>query len=110
MDVFHGDEMGPFRFADIEHLADVAVADSAGQADFITEPLKRFFIGGNLRLDELKGDLFFDLGIEDLINPAHPPFAQLFDDLIPAREGGTRGQFVDRCLKSLRNFWMELPG
>ena len=103
VDVFHGDEMGPFRFADIEHLADIPVADPAGQTDLVAEPLDRLFIGGDLRLDELQGNFLFDLGIEDLVDPAHPAFAQLLDHLVAAGEGGARGEFADRCLKGFRH-------
>ena len=45
--------------------------------------------------DELQGDFFLDLRVEDLIDPAHPALAELFDDLVAAGEGRAGGQFVD---------------
>ena len=87
--VFHGDEMGPFGLAEVEHPADVLVPDLPGEPELVPEPLDRLLVRGDLGFDELEGDLFFDLGVEDLVDPAHPALAEFLDDLVAAGEGET---------------------
>ena len=94
-DIFHGDEVGALGLADVEHPADIPVPDLPGQLELVRETLDRLSVRGDFGLDELEGDLLLDLGVEDFIDPAHPAFAQLFDDLVAAGEGRAGGEFFD---------------
>ena len=46
-------------------------------------------------LEELESQLLPDLGVEDLIDPAHAALAQLFDDLVAAGKGGAGLELAD---------------
>src|SRR4030042_2007609 len=48
-------------------------------------------VRGDFGFNQLKGDFFLDLGVEDLVDLAHPALAQLLDDLVAVGEGGAGG-------------------
>ena len=91
-DELHGDEGRESLLADVEHAADVAVGDLAGELDLVPETLDRLRVRCDLGLEELEGDLFLDPGVVDLVDAAHPALAQLLDDLVAAGEGRAPGQ------------------
>ncbi len=100
--ILHGDEGRALGPAQVEHPADVAVTDLPGEFQLVRETLDRLPIEGDLRLEELEGDLLLDVGVVDLVDASHAAVAQFLDDLVAAGESGARGEFVDGCLKSLR--------
>ena len=55
-----------------------------------------FLVESDLGLDELEGDDFFDLLVEDLVDLAHPAPAQLLDDLVTAGEDGPPREIIER--------------
>jgi hypothetical protein len=83
--------VGSLGFPDIKHAADILVPDFPGQLELVRKALDRLSVRSDFGLDELEGDFFFDLGIEDLINLSHSTFAEFFDNLIPAGKGAARG-------------------
>jgi hypothetical protein len=85
-DVLHGDVMRALVFAEVVHPADVLVRDLPGRPELVAEPLDRLAVGGDLGVEELQGDLFVDLFVEDLVDPAHPAFAQFLEHIIAAGE------------------------
>ena len=72
-------------------------------------------MGSDLGFDELYGDFGIDFCVRGLVDFAHPPFAQFFDDLVSSRKGracceffpgrfdgfsyGGQG-FIDTCKRS----------
>jgi len=89
-------------FPQVKHLADAGVTNLAGQFEFIGEPLDALPVGSDFWLDQFEGDFFFDLGVKNFIDPPHPSFSELFDNLIAAGKGAAGGQFFNGCLESLR--------
>ena len=98
----HGDEGRALGLAQVEHPADVAVADLPGELELVREALDGLLVQGDLGPQELEGDLLLDIRVEDLIDPAHAAVAQLLDDLVAAGEGGACGQLMDGRLKGFR--------
>jgi hypothetical protein len=76
------------------HAADMAVGNGAGQTKLAPETLDRFFVRGDIRVEQLEGQLLPDLGIKNLVDAAHAALAQLLDDLIAAGERRTGGQLT----------------
>ena len=68
------------------------MGDPAGEFELVPKTLQSASVGGDLWLEDLEGDLFVDLLVEDPVDLAHPPFAQLFDDLEPAGKGAASGE------------------
>ena len=98
-DVFHGDVIRAFLPAEVVHPADIPVGDGPRQFQFVSKALDRLLVGGDLGIEELEGELFADLRVENLVNPAHPAVAEVLNDLVPPGKGRACGQFVDGHLK-----------
>ena len=86
VDIFHGDVGRALRPADVEHAADILVDDRAGRLELVAETLDRLGVGGHFGPEELQGDLLVELGVVDLVDPAHAAAAELLDDLVAAGE------------------------
>jgi len=97
MDIFHGDVIAAFVLGQVEHLTDVFMPDLSGKFQLVPEALDGLFIGGYIRLEKFERHLFFDLGIEDLIDLAHSALAQLLDNLVAAGKGRAGGELFDRA-------------
>jgi hypothetical protein len=60
-------------------------------------------------MEELQSHLFLDFSVEDLIDPAHSAFAQVFDDLVSPGEGRPGSQLFNRHLDGRRRqVWLLL--
>jgi hypothetical protein len=101
--ILHGDEGQALSPAQVKHAADVAVADLSGEFQFVRESLDRFLIQGDLRTQQLEGDLLIDVSVLDFVNLAHAAVAELLDDLVAASEGGTGGELADWRLENFRH-------
>ena len=86
LDVLHGQVVGPVLLAQVEDPTDVAVGDLARQLDLVAEARQKALVGGPLRGDHLERHLLADLAVEDLVDDAHPPLAELADQLVAAEE------------------------
>jgi hypothetical protein len=82
--------MGTLVFSQIVHPADIPVGDLAGQLELVPEAGDRLLIAGDIRSDDLDGDLFLDLYVEGFIDLAHAAMAELFNDLVAAGEQCSR--------------------
>ena len=56
--------------------------DLSGDFKLVLETLDGGLVGGDLGLDNFEGDFFADLRVEGPVDLAHPPAAELFDDLV----------------------------
>ena len=93
--------MGAAVFSQIEHPADMAVGDPTGGLQLVPEPLNDLLVYRYLGLDEFEGDLLMDLGIFSTVDLAHPPPAELLDDLVAAGEKNPPGKIFDRRFHGL---------
>jgi hypothetical protein len=92
--VLHGDEVGLALAAEVVHPADVPVRDRSGQPQLAAEAFDRPFVGRDLGVEQLEGQLFADLGVVDLVDAAHAALAQVLDDLVAAGEGLAGGKLA----------------
>jgi hypothetical protein len=86
LDVLHGDEMDAVRLAQVEHPADIAMRDLAGQPQLVAETLQDRGVGDDLGADDLERDFLVDGPVFRPIDMAHPPAAEAFDDFVAAGE------------------------
>jgi hypothetical protein len=94
-DVLHGDVVGRALAAEVVHAADVAVGDRPCQAQLVAEALDRPFVGGDLGVEELEGQLLPDLGVVDLVDAAHAALAEVLDHLVAPGEGLSGGKLTE---------------
>ena len=59
--ILHGDESRALGLAQVEHPADVPVADLSGQLQLVREALDGLLVQGDLGPDKLEGDLLLDV-------------------------------------------------
>ena len=89
-DVFHGDVGDAAGFVQVEQPGHVLMDDLAGGLELVPEPLQCLAVVGQVVLDELQGDFFVELSVEDAVDPPHAAGAQLFDDLVAPGEYSPR--------------------
>jgi hypothetical protein len=83
------------------HPADVPVGDPSRKFQLIPESFNRLFVGGNFRVQELKGHLLLNLFVQDFVDLSHAAATQFFDNLVSSGVEGSLGQFSERKLESL---------
>ena len=88
-DVLEGDVVETLVFAQMVHLADVAVGDAVGQLDLVDEALERPRVLGDVGADELDGHFLARLRVEGPVDAAHAAPAQELDDLVALPEDRT---------------------
>src|SRR4030042_1907381 len=69
-----------------------AVGAGPGQPQLAPEALDGLLIRSDVGIEELEGEFFPDLGVEDFVDAAHAALAQLFDDLVAAGENRPAGE------------------
>jgi hypothetical protein len=93
-DVLHGDVAGALRLSQVKHLADVLMADLTGELQLVREALQGLPVQDGFGPEELQGDFLADLGVVDLVNPAHAARTELLDDLVATGEGRAGRQLL----------------
>ena len=86
---------------ELVHAADIPVADLPGQFDLVPEAVDSRLVEGNLRMENLEGDLLADFLVVSAIDDAHAPGAQLFDQFKPPGEELPLAQPFGSCLELL---------
>jgi hypothetical protein len=77
------------------------VADLSGDFQLVLKAGKGVFVQSDLWADEFEGHLLVKLRICSSVDFAHPSSAELFDNLIAAREGGAGSEFGARGFEGL---------
>ena len=108
-DVLHRQEESFPLFVEIVHAADVLMPDLAGDLELVAEALGRPLVGGDLGLDELEGDFLVELGVVGPVDLAHPPGAELLDDLVATGEQRPTSKLVSRRLEGFGEGTLARP-
>jgi hypothetical protein len=101
-DILHSNEERRAFLAKIIHAANVAVGYFAGKSQLVAETLDGFFIGSDLGLEKFHGHCFFDLPIEDFVDPSHAALTQFFNDFISPRKSAPPLELMERRQQSFR--------
>ena len=95
---FHGDEGMSVLLADFVDGADVGMIQGGSGARFAAETFEGLRIAGNVFGQKFQGDEAAEFSVLGLVNNAHAPAAQFFEDAI------MRNRAADRRLR-FRHEW-----
>jgi hypothetical protein len=87
--VFHGDELQPARFADIEDADDVLVGDLPRQQQLLREALNDLRMFRQIGPDALESDYAVNVAVMCLVDSAHAAHAEDLKNFEPPPENGT---------------------
>ncbi len=99
--IFHGDVVSALVLIDIVHPANVLVGNFSGELQFVLETGDNFDIARDFGAEELQGDLFIDLCVDDSIDRAHAAAAEFFDHFKPSGKEASPGQILQGKMKGL---------
>ena len=78
----HGDERAAFEFSNIVNGADVGMIERGCSARLAAEPFDRLRIVGNVVRKEFQRDAPAEARVLGLVDHAHSPAAQFFQDVV----------------------------
>ena len=78
------------REAHVRRFDDVRMTEGACGTRLVHEPLDDVGVGGQLRVEDLDGDLALDQRVLRQEHGAHPAFTERFDDAVPTLDHITR--------------------
>ena len=97
---FHDDELLAVTLADVVDRADVRVIERRRDARLAPEPLERFRVRGEIRGQELHGNLAAEANILGTVHHAHSAGAEPLENLVVTDDGANHSS--GNCIRARR--------